>query len=96
MRFVSLVLVTLALILLGADMVTSLEMRGHLYIRSIAMIWSEFDGTGPELFRTWIAAALPWLPIAVVDGVLGLWGWAATGVPGVLLAFAVRKKNNKE
>ena len=41
MRFLSLVVVVIALMLLGADMVTSLEnleKGGHIAVRSIAMV----------------------------------------------------------
>ena len=39
LRFVSLALIIIALMLLGADMVTSLEKGGQIAVRSIEQVW---------------------------------------------------------
>ena len=39
MRLVSLILIVIALMLLGADAVTSLEKGGELTVRSLDMVW---------------------------------------------------------
>jgi len=90
MRFLSLVVVVVALMLLGADMVTSLEnleKGGHIAVRSIAAVWGLFDQGGLEAFQHWSAAMLPGFLAAAIDWLLGVYGWFAVGVIGMVMAF---------
>jgi hypothetical protein len=87
MRVVSLVLVVVALMLLGADLVTSLEMRGTIVVRTVATIWNLLDADSLAAFKQW-SGTLPSFLQAVVDWLLGIYSWAIPGVLGVALAFA--------
>ena len=91
MRLISLILIVTALMLLGADAITSLERGGELTVRSLGTIWSLFDQPHLDGFKSWVQNTLP----AMAQGVysfLALPGWAATGVLGVILAFIFGKK----
>jgi len=95
MRLVSLVLIVTALMLLGADAVTSLERGGELTVRSLGTIWGLFDAVRLESFKSWVQNHQP----AMAQGIysfLALPGWAATGVLGVILAFIFGRKVGPE
>ncbi|OAI43835.1 hypothetical protein AYO42_05680 [Rhizomicrobium sp. SCGC AG-212-E05] len=95
MRLVSLVLIVTALMLLGADAVTSLERGGELTVRSLGTIWGLFDSAHLDGFKSWVQNHAP----AMAQGVysfLALPGWAATGVLGVILAFIFGRKIGPE
>lgn len=95
MRLVSLVLIVTALMLLGADAITSLERGGELTVRSLGTIWGLFDQPHLDGFKDWVQNHAP----AVAQGVysfLALPGWAATGVLGVILAFIFGRKLGPE
>jgi hypothetical protein len=87
LRLISLILVVSALMLLGADAVTSLENGGKITVRSLNQVWALFDNHGNPAFHAWCAAHL--LPVVngAINAITGLPGWAATGVPGIILAF---------
>jgi len=89
---ISLILVVFALMLLGADMISSLEMRGQIVTRSVAAVWEAFDKGGPEHFRLWCGAHLPYFLQSAVNWLLGIYGWAVPAVIGVPLAFFVSRK----
>jgi hypothetical protein len=92
MRLISLVLIVSALMLLGADAVTSLERGGDIYIRSTGQIWALFDKISIEAFKAWSANTLPGFLAKGVYSVLAVPGWGITGVPGVILAFVFGHK----
>lgn len=95
MRLVSLVLIVTALMLLGADAISSLERGGELTVRSLGTIWGLFDQPHLDGFKSWVQNHVP----AVAHGVysfLALPGWAATGVLGVILAFIFGRKTGPE
>jgi len=87
LRLISLILVVAALMLLGADAVTSLENGGKITVRSLDQVWGLFDHGGNEAFHAWCNAHLWAFLTKGVNAVTGLPGWAATGVPGIILAF---------
>jgi hypothetical protein len=87
LRLISLIFVVSALMLLGADAVTSLENGGKITVRSLDQVWSLFDNHGNPAFHAWCAAHLPGFLNTGINAVTGLPGWAATGVPGIILAF---------
>src|SRR5476649_1415400 len=82
MRLVSLVLIVVSLILLGADAVTSLERGGELTVRSLWTVWAFIDNDGLTNFKNWVQHYLPFLAQGVYSS-LALPGWAVTGVIGV-------------
>jgi hypothetical protein len=95
MRLVSLVLIVLALMLLGADAVTSLERGGEITVRSLGAVWSMIDDDGQTHFKNWVQHYLPFFAQGVYSS-LALPGWAITGVIGVILAFVFGRKLGPE
>ena len=95
LRLVSLLLIVVALMLLGADAVTSLERGGDVTVRSLGFIWGLFNPGGLDAFKSWAqnhaAFAAPFLYSA-----LSLPGWSVTGVLGVILAFTFGRKHGPE
>jgi len=90
MRFLSLVVVVIALMLLGADLVTSLEnleKGGHIAVRSLAMIWGLLDQGSLEAFRHWTSSQLPGFVAVAIEWLLGIYSWFAVGVIGMAMAF---------
>lgn len=92
MLSISLVLVVIALMLLGADLVTSLEAHGTIYIRTVASVWDMLDQGGADAFRQWGADTLPGFAADAVNWVLGIYSWAIPGLLGVILAFVFGRK----
>jgi hypothetical protein len=95
MRLVSLVLILLALMLLGADTVTSLEKGGEITVRSLDTVWGLVDNNGLTHFKSWVQNELPFLAQTVYSS-LALPGWAVAGVIGVILAFVFGRKLGPE
>ena len=87
LRLVSLVLVVAALLLLGADAISSLENGGKIIVRSLDQVWMLFDKPGADAFHAWLERHLPAVAAHAVATIFTLPGWAATGVPGAVLAF---------
>lgn len=92
MLSISLILVVIALMLLGADLVDSLEAHGKICIRDIADIWDLLDQGGPAALRQWSADTLPGFASDAINWVLGIYSWAVPGLLGVLLAFVFGRK----
>jgi hypothetical protein len=86
-RFISLILIVMALILLGADLVTSLEKGGQVTVRSIGQVWLLLEKPGAQAFNSWLVQTLPPPVPGWVDAVMALPAWALTGVLGAVLAF---------
>jgi hypothetical protein len=87
LRLISLILVVSALMLLGADAVTSLENGGKITVRSLDAVWALFNKPAMEAFHAWCDHHLPAFLAHGIAAVTGLPGWGATGVPGIILAF---------
>ncbi len=96
LRFVSLVLIVVALMLLGADMITSLEKHGQITVRSLDQVWALVSRSGLAGFRAWLAQSLPSPVPAWIGAVLGLPAWALSGVLGVVLAFLLGRRPVEE
>ena len=84
MRLISLVLIVFALMLLGADAVTSLEKGGEITVRSLGAVWALFDKGGLEVFKSWIQLHAAFMAQGVYSA-LALPGWS---VPGVVALFS--------
>lgn len=95
MRLVSLILIVIALLLLGADAITSLEKGGELTVRSLGVIWEMIDKARLEHFKDWVQDTRPSMAQSVYS-FLALPGWAATGVLGVIFAFLFGRKHGPE
>ena len=87
LRFVSLVLLLIALILLGADAVTSLAKGGQISVHSIDQVWTYLGAASIGSFKIWLAHNLPSPLPGWFYSVLALPAWALTGVLGVVIAF---------
>jgi hypothetical protein len=95
MRLVSLVLIVAALMLLGADAVTSLEKGGEVTVRSLDTVWGLLSPATLDGFKGWVqnhAAA----SAQAVYSALALPAWSITGVLGVILAFVFGRKLGSE
>ena len=95
MRLIALFLVVSALLMLGADAVTSLEKGGEITVRSLDAIWAMLDKPGLDIFKAWIQNNAPSMAQGVYSA-LALPGWAVTGVLGVLVAFIFGRKHGPE
>jgi hypothetical protein len=87
LRLVSLVLLVIALMLLGADAVTSLTRGGQITVHSIDQVWTYLGAASIAGFKTWLAHTLPVPVPGWFYSVLALPAWALSGVLGVVLAF---------
>ncbi len=86
LRLFSLLFLVTGLVLMGADVVTSMDKGGEAYLRSIAQVWAMFNADSIGTFKAWIGNEAPWASHGV-ETVLTLWGWAVAGGLGVILNF---------
>lgn len=96
LRFISLILIVVALMLLGADLITSLEHHGPITVRSLEQVWALVSKASVAGFNVWMQRALPSPVPAWIVAVLALPAWALTGVLGVVLAFVFGRKPMEE
>lgn len=87
LRFISLILIVFALMLLGADLITSLEKGGAISVRSIEQVWALINKSSEVAFAGWLQHSLPATIAGWIGKVLSLPAWSLTGVLGVILAF---------
>lgn len=95
MRLISLVLIVVALMLLGADAVTSLEKGGALTVRSLDKVWSIVDPHSLERFKVWLHDHAAFIAQPVYS-FMSSPGWGVTGVFGVILAFVFGRRLGPE
>src|SRR5260370_8219221 len=86
LRLIALVLVTIALMLLGADLITTLE-TGKFTTRSLASLWMLIDKAEPAALFAWADHHLPSFLAGWLKAFFSLWGWAVTGPLRSLLLF---------
>ena len=86
LRLFSLLFLVTGLVLMGADVVTSMDKGGEAYLRSIAQVWAMFNPESIVTFKSWIGNEAPWASHGV-EIALTLWGWAVAGGLGVILNF---------
>ena len=55
-------------------------------------VWGLFDKSGVVAFHAWCEAHLPGFLAHGLFAMLSLPGWAATGVPGIILAFLIGRR----
>ncbi|MGB3809136.1 MAG: hypothetical protein WA943_03510 [Parvibaculum sp.] len=87
-RLIGLLLITLALMALGADALQSLE-AGAIKIRSLAEIWGLVHQHSLDAFTGWVAATVP-AASGPLTTVIGYPAWAVLGVIGIVLAALIR------
>lgn len=92
MRLVSLILIVTALLLLGADAVSSLERGGQLTVRSLDTVWAMINPASLAAFKSWVQNTLPFMAQGVYS-FLSSPGWGVTGVIGVTLAFIFGRRH---
>ena len=87
-RLLGLLLITLALMALGADALKSLE-AGAIEIRSLASLWSLINEASYTGFTGWVSSTVPAVsnPLATV---LSYPAWAVLGVVGIVIAGLIR------
>lgn len=96
MRFLSLVLIVLGLMLLGADVIASLEKGGEITVRSLDQVWMMVNAPSDLAFRTWLEHTVPPPGAQWVETILGFWSWAVIGLPGVILAFLFGRRSGED
>jgi hypothetical protein len=96
LRFISLVLVAVGLMFLGADIVTSLEHGGQISLRSIEQVWALFSKGGLDAFKAWLEHTLPAPVPNWIDAFLTTPAWLLPGVLGVVLAFLFGRRISHE
>lgn len=92
LRFISLILIATAIMLLGADIITSLEHGGQITVRSIDQVWALVGKGGDAAFKSWVDRHFPAFLAGWTYSVMALPGWGVTGVIGVILAFLFGRK----
>src|SRR5258705_8760138 len=84
LRVISVLLIVLALMLLGADVVSSLEQSGGgTVLRSFSRILMFFGFDAEQWFAQHLPPQFVQICISIVSGP----GWAVVGMPGVLLGL---------
>ena len=95
MRLIALTLIATALVLLGADALTSLEKGGDITVRSLGLIWLLIHPSSLEAFKDWAQHHAPFLAQTIYSA-LAMPGWGLIGVVGVLIAFIFGRKHGAE
>lgn len=93
MRLVSLVLIVIALILLGADLISTLEHGGALVIRSLDHVWTAANPESIGRFKAWLDHHAPEPVTHGVESFMASPGWAVFGVSGVVIAFLFGRRS---
>ena len=90
LRLLAVFFVAMALMLLGADLITTLE-TGKITTRSIASLWMVIDKTEPGAFFVWADHHFPRFLAGSVRVLFSLWGWFVAGLGGLLLLVPGRR-----
>ena len=96
MRLVSLVLICIALMLLGADLISTLEHGGDVVIRSLDHVWTAVNSASIDGMKAWLQHRAPQPVTHGIESFLALPGWAVFGVLGVVLAFLFGRRTALE
>ena len=95
MRLIALVMISTALLLLGADALTSLEKGGEITVRSLNLVWSLIDSHSLAAFKDWVQHKIPFLAQTIYSA-LAMPAWGLIGVVGVLIAFIFGRRHGME
>ena len=94
MSYVGLFLLALALMLLGADMVTSLEHGPQITLRSFQAVWAMFDAGSVTASIAWMNKTLPSFLTSAILTILAIPAWSL-GFIGVIITFLTGHKRDK-
>jgi hypothetical protein len=92
-RFVSLVLIVIGLMLLGADLISTLEHGGNVVIRSLDHVWTDVNSSSIGDLKVWLDHHAPPAVTHGIESFLASPGWAVFGVLGVVLAFLFGRRS---
>lgn len=95
MRLIALIMIVAALVLLGADALTSLERGGEITVRSFGAVWAALDPASLARFKDWVQHVLPFMAQGIYSA-LTIPGWGLIGVVGVLIAFIFGRRPGVE
>lgn len=95
MRLIALIMITTALLLLGADALASLEKGGEITVRSLNLVWSLIDPHSLASFKDWAQNKIPFLAQTIYSA-LAMPAWGPIGVIGVLIAFIFGRRTGME
>lgn len=92
MRVVSLVLICIALMLLAADLISTLERGGAVAIRSLDYVWTSVHSPSIGSMKVWLDHHAPAAMTHGIESFLATPGWAVFGVLGVVIAFVFGRR----
>lgn len=95
MSYVGLILVALSLMLLGADLVTTVENHSQVTLRSFQAIWALFDAGAAKAFNAWMGQTLPSFLTTSIQTVLAIPAWSL-GFVGVFIAIIFGRKHEED
>src|ERR1700760_66732 len=95
-RLVSLALICIALMLLGADLISTLEHGGRVVIRSLDHVWTAVNSASIDALKVWLDHHAPKAVTHGVESFLATPGWAVFGVLGVVIAFVFGRRTAME
>jgi hypothetical protein len=95
-RLLSLLLIAIGLMLLGADLITTLEHGGEVTIRSLDHVWTALNRDSIDGMKVWLDHRAPPAVTHGVESFLATPGWAVFGVLGVILAFVFGRRSPME
>jgi hypothetical protein len=95
LRYISLVLIVASLMLLGGDVLTSLE-KGEFTVRSLAQVWTMIDKPSLDGFKLWLDHTLPASLAGILTYCLNVWSWLPFGILGVAMAFGLTRRSEYE
>jgi hypothetical protein len=90
-RWLSLTLIVLALMLLGADIISSLEAGSGVVVRSLDKVFLLFGLDAKPWIQTRFSSGFANAFLAVLSSP----GWATLGIVGVVLALIVPSRREK-
>ncbi|WP_291709442.1 hypothetical protein [Bradyrhizobium sp.] len=82
--------------LLGADLISTLERGGGVVIRSLDHDWTALHRDSIEAFKAWLEHRAPGPVTHGIESFLATPGWAVFGVLGVVLAFLFGRRSALE
>jgi hypothetical protein len=94
LSYVGLIFLALGLLMLGGDMMSSLE-QGQIGWHSFQSIWSMFDAGSVHAFQAWTSRTLPSFVAGAVQTILGLPA-LSLGIFGVIIAFFAGHKHDED